>query len=123
MYTDLLTKIRNAKKAKKPSLKVPFSQADKAVAEIMEKAGFLKKVEVKGRSFKKVMEIELNPDRDIQGLKFISKPSRRLYAGYKDIKKVKGGQGFVVISTSKGIINGEEARKLKIGGQLLFEIW
>ena len=123
MYTDLLTKIRNAKKAKKPSLKVPFSQADKAVAEIMEKAGFLKKVEVKGRSFKKVMEIELNPDRDIQGLKFISKPSRRLYAGYKDIKKVKGGQGFVVISTSKGLLTDKEARKQGMGGELICQIW
>ncbi len=65
----------------------------------------------------------MSPERDIRGLKFLSKPSRRLYVGYKEIKKVKSGHGLLVLSTSKGILSGEEAKKMKIGGQLLFEIW
>lgn len=123
MYTDLLIKIKNAEAAKKKSVKVKFTKMDKAVTEIMERFGFLKKVEVKGRSFKKVMEIDLNQDKPILGLKFRSKPSLRIYAGYKDFKKVKGGYGLLVVSTSKGIMSGAEARKQKIGGQVLFEVW
>ncbi|MEK7086777.1 MAG: 30S ribosomal protein S8, partial [Patescibacteria group bacterium] len=81
MYTDLLIKIKNAEAAQKKSVKVKFTKMDKAVTEVMERFGFLKKVEVKGRSFKKVMEIDLNQDKPILGLKFRSKPSLRVYAG------------------------------------------
>ena len=59
----------------------------------------------------------------ITGVKFISKPSRRLYVGYKDIRRVKSGYGLSVISTPIGVVSGSEARKSKVGGEILFEIW
>jgi len=123
MYIDLLIKIKNAQAAGKKSLKSLHTKMDYAVAEVLRNSGFLKKIEIKGRSFKKVIEMHLNPERPIQGLKFSSKPSLRRYTGYKDFKKVKGGYGLLVVSTSKGVLTGEQARRGKVGGQLLFEIW
>ncbi|MBI4034120.1 MAG: 30S ribosomal protein S8 [Candidatus Brennerbacteria bacterium] len=123
MYIDLLTKIKNAQNAGKSTLKVLHTKADEAVLDILERRGFLKKTEVKGRGAKKVMEIALNPERPIQGVKFLSRPSLRRYAGYGALKKVKGGQGVLVISTPKGILSGGKAREEKVGGVLLFEIW
>ena len=79
MYIDLLIKIKNAQAAGKKSLKSRHVKMDYAVAEILRNSGFLKKVEIKGRSFKKVIEIYLNPEKPIQGLKFLSRPSLRRY--------------------------------------------
>ncbi len=123
MYIDLMTKIKNAEAARKDSLKVRFTNFDYAVLEALIKLGFVKKSEVKGRLPKRIVEVDLNPERPIQGLKFLSRPSRRLYASYTDFKKVKGGYGALVVSTSKGVMSASEARKQKVGGQLLFEIW
>jgi small subunit ribosomal protein S8 len=123
MYIDLLTRIKNAQGAGKKSLKVPYTKADQAVLDILESAGFIKKTEVKGRSVKKVIDVVLNPERPIQGVKFISRPSLRRYGGYQDFRKVKGGAGVLVVSTSKGILSAEKAKREKVGGQLLAEIW
>ncbi|MDI6734052.1 MAG: 30S ribosomal protein S8 [Patescibacteria group bacterium] len=123
MYIDLLIKIKNAEKAKKDSVKTRYSKMDLAVAELLKRCNFLKDAEVKGRSAKKVIEITFGNARLINGLKILSKPSRLLYGGYKDFKKVKEGFGFLVISTPEGLLTGYEARKKKVGGQLLFEIW
>ncbi len=123
MYIDLLIKIKNAEAARKKALKVRFTKMDAAVVKLLEEKGFLKKSEIKGRMPKRILEIEPNPDRPIQGIKLLSKPSRRLYVGYKDIKRVKGGFGFLFLSTPKGILTDREARKEKVGGQMLFEIW
>ena len=126
MYTDLLTKIHNAQRAKKASLKVPFSNMAMAVAELLVKQGFLAGAAKKGRMPKRVIEIDLkyeNGKGAIDTIRFISVPSRRIYAGYKDLKKVRQGYGTALISTPKGIMTIAEARKGKVGGQLLFQIW
>lgn len=123
MYIDLLIRIKNAERAGKDTVKVPYTKNDHAVAEILKRFGFLKSMEVKGRSFKKVMEIELNGERPVQGLKFLSRPSLRRYGKYGDFRRVKSGRGLLVVSTPKGILTGEDARKSKVGGELLFEIW
>ena len=123
MYIDLLIKIKNAQAAGKKSLKTRYVKTDYAVAGLLQRSGFLKKVEVKGKSLKKIIEIHMNPERPIQGLKLLSRPSMRRYRGYRDFRKVKGGHGLLVVSTPKGILTGEQARKDKTGGQLLFEIW
>lgn len=122
-YTNLLTQIKNAQNADKNFLKFPYSKMDNSVAEILEKRGFLKKVEVKGRRPKKTMKLHLNPDRLIKGIQFVSKPSRRIYKGYKELRPVKSGYGLLVVSTPKGLLTESEARKEKTGGQLLFKIW
>jgi len=123
MYIDLLTKIKNAQMAGKKSFKVRFSKMDEGVLEVLKMYSFIKKADVKGKSYKRVIEIECNVAHPIRGIKFLSKPSLRRYAGYDDFKRVKGNYGVLVVSTSKGIMAGVEARKQKIGGQLLFEIW
>jgi len=123
MYTDFVTRIKNAQEADHPFLKTPYTKMDRAIADILEKQDFLRKVEVKGRSSKKVIKIHLNPEKPIRGLQFISKPSRRIYKKSEEIRPVKSGFGTLVLSTSKGVITGSKAQKEKVGGQLLFKIW
>lgn len=127
MYHNLLTKIKNAQAAGKSSLKTPYSGFGLAILETLVKNGFLSGLEVKGRSpHKKIIEISLKNDggkRVIRGIKLISRPSRRIYLGYKEMKSVKSGHGMLVVSTPKGVISGKEARKSKVGGEALFEIW
>lgn len=127
MYTDLLVKIKNAQAVKAESIKAPYSIMDKAILDILEKKKFIGAVEVKGRAPKKVFEINLKYDNAgkgvVTGVKILSKPSRHLYIGYEKIRSVKQGFGVLVISTSKGIMDGASARKAKIGGEVLFEIW
>jgi small subunit ribosomal protein S8 len=122
-YIDLLIKIKNAQSAEKPTLKTPATKIDKAVADILVERGFVKKSEVKGKSYKKYLEIELDGARKIEGLKFLSKPSIQKYSGYRELKKVKSGYGTLVLTTPKGIMTNERAKKERVGGQLLFEIW
>ena len=126
MYTDLLIKIKNSQQARKDSFKTYYSKMDLAIAEILTRQKYIKAVEKKGRLPKRVLEIFLNePDKGkpIQGIKFISIPSRRIYASYKDLKSVKQGFGMGIISTPKGVMTTKEARKQKVGGQILLEIW
>lgn len=126
MYIDLLTKIKNAQQAGKESLKVPYTKMDMKIAELLAANKFIAAAEKKGRMPKRIIEIELKYDNGqgaISGIKLISKPSRRLYSGYRNLKPVKHGYGLGVISTPKGIMTTTEARKSKVGGQLLFEIW
>lgn len=127
MYLDLLAKIKNAQQAKKESVKVPYSNLDFAVSEILSKNNYLGAVSKKGRMPKRVIEIAIKYDKDgkgaINGVRILSKPSRRLYGGYKGFKSVKQGYGIAVVSTPKGLVTSQEAKKLKVGGQLLFEIW
>lgn len=127
MVTDLLTKIKNAQKAKKELLKVPYSNLDFAVAEVLAKNNYLDNAAKKGRMPKRIIEIKLKYDKDGSGvineIRILSKPSRRLYSGYKKLIRVKQGYGLGIISTPKGIMTTKEAKKEKVGGQLLFEIW
>lgn len=126
MYIDLLTKLKNAQKAKKASVKLPYSNMDFAIAEILSARGFVGAVTKKGRMPKRVMEVELKYENGrgaLGGVRFLSVPSRRLYAGYKELRPVKQGYGIAILSTPNGILTNAEARKKKVGGQLLFEIW
>lgn len=126
MYTDLLTKIHNAQRAKKVSVKVPYSTMDMAIAEILAARGFVLSAAKKGRAPKRIIEVELKYDGDkgaISAVKFLSVPSRRLYAGYKELRPVRQGFGIAILSTPQGVMTAQDARKQKVGGQLLFEIW
>lgn len=123
---DTLVKIKNAQDARKESVKAPFSNLSLAVLEILEKSKFVESVSKKGRMPKRVIEVKLkynNGEGAIHQIKFLSRPSRRLYLGYKDIKPVRQGYGVLILSTPKGVMDGRTARKEKVGGQLLLEIW
>ncbi|MEK9170384.1 MAG: 30S ribosomal protein S8 [Patescibacteria group bacterium] len=127
MYFNLLAKIKNAQAVEKESIKIPYNNMDLVVAELLAEHKFIQGVEKKGRMPKRILEIKLKYDQDgngaIQGVRLLSKPSREIYSGYKEIKPVRQGYGLLIISTSKGIMDGKKAKKLKLGGQLLFEIW
>ena len=126
MYIDLLTQIKNAQAVKKENVKVAYSKMDERILEILKDNGYIENFQKKGRGAKRVLDIKLkyqNGKGVINGVKFISKPSRRLYTGYKEIKPVKHGYGLLILSTPKGILTDKEAKKMKVGGEMLFEIW
>jgi len=125
---DMLTQIRNAQAISLEKIEVPFSNLKYEIAKILAKQGFVKNVDKKGRGIKKVIEIELKyREKDekpaITGLRKISKPGRRIYRPAKKIGKVRGGHGMSIISTPKGLKTGEQARREKLGGEVICEIW
>lgn len=126
MHINLLIQLKNAQAVKKESIKVSYSKIKEKVLEILKDNNYIESFEKKGRAAKKILEARLKYNGNegaINGIKLVSKPSRRLYVGYKDIKPVKRGYGLLVLSTPKGILTGQEARKMKVGGEAMFKIW
>jgi len=127
MYINLLTQLKNAQAVKRESIKTSYSKMKEKILEVLKDNDYIESFERKGRGAKRILDIKLKYRSDgrgvIDGIKFISKPSRRLYIGYKDIRFVKHGYGLLFLSTPKGILTGKEARKMKVGGEALFEIW
>jgi len=124
--SDMLTQIRNAQAVKKETVNVSFSNLKYEIAKVLEKEGFLKKVGKQGKKTRKKIEIILKYDSGapvISGLKRISKPGQRIYKKRREIKRVKGGYGKTIISTSKGLMTDREAKKQKLGGEIICEIW
>ncbi len=124
---DMLCRIRNAQKAGLEDVSMPASKLKAEVARIMKDEGFILGYKVEGDS-KKSLVIELKySDADatpaIRGLRRESKPGLRRFCGWKDIPRVLGGLGVSVVSTSQGVMSGREARRRKIGGELLCSIW
>ncbi len=126
MYTNLLTQIKNAQAVKKEDIKTSYTKMDENILEILKKNHYIESFDKKGRGPKRILDVQLKYEKGegvINGIKFISKPSRRIYIGYKDVRPVKRGYGLLILSTPKGIITGKEARKMKVGGEALFQIW
>jgi small subunit ribosomal protein S8 len=126
MYYDLLPKIKNAAMARKESFTVPHSKMDAAVLKILCDNKIIKDVKKKTIGKRNLLEIRVayqGGDPVITDFKLISKPSRHIYKSYADIYPVRQGKGFGVISTSRGIMSNRDARKNKVGGEYLFEVW
>lgn len=126
MIADLLTRIKNGQQARLQNVKAPFSRMDFAVAELLAKHRYLEAVEKKGRMPKRIMDLKLRYEANkgvINGVKLYTKPSRRISVSYKALPAAHQGYGMLVLSTPLGIMTGSEARKAKVGGILLFEIW
>ena len=123
MYINLLIRIKNAQAAGKKSMKVPYSKMDYSIAELLAEYRFIKNAEVKGKSYKKVIEIDCGAEHPIRNVDFVSKPSVRRYSGYKDLMSVKSGHGILIVSTPKGIMTSIKAKHEKVGGELLCKIW
>jgi len=124
--TDMLNRIRNAQTVLKPTVSIPFSKLKYQIAQILEKEGFVEKVKKTGRKPKKTIEITLKySDKApvISGLRRTSKPGQRIYSPWKKIKKVRGGFGIAIVSTSQGLMTDKEARRKKLGGEILCQIW
>lgn len=124
---DLIIRMKNAGAVKKASVSVPYSTFKMAIAEKLKDAGFVTAIEKKGKKIKKTIEVTLKYDENgehvIQGVKRVSKPGRRMYRAAHQITPVRYGHGALVLSTPKGVLTDKEARKEKIGGEALFEIW
>jgi small subunit ribosomal protein S8 len=124
---DFINRLSNAGAVKKATVSVPFSMFKLAIAEKLQGAGYVQGVEKKGKKVKKTIDIALKYDAQgrpaIKGVKRVSKPGRRMYAGVHDLKTVKYGHGALILSTPQGIMTDKEARLAKVGGEALFEIW
>lgn len=124
---DMLTRIRNALMMKHEQVTIPYSKLKEAVLKILAESGFLKGYEVLGESIRKQLAVQLKYDGEGKGviadLQRVSKPSRRIFSAYEDLKPYRRGFGVQILSTSKGVLSDEEARRQKVGGEILMEIW
>ncbi len=123
---DLLTRIRNAKMVGKTEIRVPSSKLKKVVAEQLVKNGYLTKVAVEVAKPRDILVVTINDPSEnstIHEITRVSKPGRRVYAAAADIPKVKSGRGLVLVSTSKGVMTGQEAVKNKLGGEVLLKVY
>lgn len=123
---DMLTRIRNANTAKHPTVEIPASNMKKAIANILLEEGYIKNFQLLDGNTQGVIKITLKyngKERAITGLRRVSKPGLRVYAGADELPKVLNGLGIAIISTSKGVMTDREARKLHVGGEVLAYVW
>lgn len=124
---DLLTRIRNAAKEKHEKLEVPASRLKANVVRVLKEEGYIKNfrlVREDGRPMIKIFLKYTDAGASvIQGIRRLSRPGLRRYAGYEAIPRPLSGAGIAIISTSKGVISGQKARTQKLGGELLCEVW
>ena len=129
---DMLNRIKNAQAVFHQTVEVPFSNLKYQIAKILEKESFIGEAEKKGKTTQKIIKINLKYGKAGAGEKMvpailnvrkISKPGQRIYVKHQDLKSVRGGYGISIISTSKGLMTNKEAKKQKLGGEVLCEIW
>lgn len=122
---DLLARIKNAWRVRKERILVPYSNVKIAILKIFQEKGIVRDIKLKENGAKKFLIVYLNYIDDeppYEDIKRISKPGRRVYVGYRDLKPVRQGFGFRIISTPRGIMLDSEARKRKLGGELICEV-
>ncbi len=118
--------MKNASLARKESITLPYSNMKNAILECLKKEGYIEEVSKKTRQGYPVLEAKLiyvDKKPKIQDVERVSKQSRRVYFGIKEIHPIKNGFGLLVLSTPKGILSGKEAKKEQVGGEALFKIW
>lgn len=123
--SDMLTRIRNAGLALRPTVEVPHSRIKENIASILKKEGYVAGVEVEGKGIKTLkLKLKYQGKKTvIEGLRRISKPGLRHYVGADEIPRVRGGLGVAVISTPEGVMSGTEARKKNLGGEVVCYVW
>jgi small subunit ribosomal protein S8 len=124
---DMLTRIRNANTANHQTVDIPASRSKKAVAQILKDEGFIRDIDVVAEGPQGTLRITLKygPEKEkvITGLRRISRPGLRVYAGRTEIPRVLGGLGLVIISTSRGIMSGKRAKREGFGGEVMAYVW
>ncbi len=124
---DMLTRIRNAVRARHPRVDVPASRIKVEIARILKEEGYISNYKVMGEGVKKTLRLYLKygPEGEtpIQNLERISKPGRRIYVGVREIPRVLGGLGIAILSTPQGIMTGREARRRRVGGEVLCYVY
>ena len=123
--SDMLTRIRNASQALLPATNVPHSRMKESIAGILKKEGYIADFSVEG-TIPKTIKLKLKYQGKkgvIEGLRRVSKPGLRNYVGATEIPRVRGGLGTAIVSTSQGLMSGQQARKNNLGGELLCYVW
>jgi small subunit ribosomal protein S8 len=124
---DMLTRIRNAVRARHPLVEMPSSRMKTSIAEVLRDEGFIRGFDVVGAGPKKKLRVLLayrqNREPRLLGLRRISKPGLRVYVKRDEIPRVYGGVGVAVLSTPKGVMTGDRARRENVGGELLAYVW
>jgi small subunit ribosomal protein S8 len=123
--SDMLTRIRNANRALLPTIALPHSKMKESIAGILKKEGYITDFTVEGK-LPKSLKVKLKYQGKkgvIEGLRRVSTPGLRRYVGATDIPRVRGGLGVAVVSTSEGLMTGNQARKKNIGGELVCYVW
>ena len=127
VIADMLTRIRNANDAKHATVDIPASNMKKSIADILVNEGYVKSYQViddgKQGTIRVTLKYGANKAKVIRGLKRVSKPGLRIYAGYEDMPKVMNGLGIAIVSTSKGLMTDKQARNQKVGGEVLAFVW
>ncbi|MDD5750560.1 MAG: 30S ribosomal protein S8 [Candidatus Pacebacteria bacterium] len=125
--SDLLNRIKNAQAVFHPVVDVPCSNLKARIVEILKNEGFISDFRKRGKKEMKTLRIGLKYNEDktpaILGFKRISKPGQRIYKKSKEIRRVKNGYGLAVVSTNQGLLTDKEARRKKLGGEIMLEIW
>ncbi len=124
--SDLIVRIKNGSDAGKESVSISYSKMKESILTVLEKEGYVKDITKRGKKIHKSLEIGLIYDQygpRVKGVERVSKLSKRIYGGANELKSVKQGHGVLVITTPKGIMTDSQARKEKVGGELLFKIW
>jgi small subunit ribosomal protein S8 len=122
---DMLARIRNAGRALLPTVEIPHSRMKESIAGILKKEGYIAEFSVEGKIQKKItLKLKYNGKKNvIEGLRRVSRPGLRTYVGSSEIPRVRGGLGVSLVSTSQGVMSGTQARKNKLGGELLCYVW
>ncbi len=123
---DMLNQIKNAQAVGHPAVSLPCSNVKYEVARILEQEGFISKIEKKGRKAKKILQLTLKyNDKEpvIVSIKKISKPGQRIYRSHSEMRSPRGGYGVGIVSTNKGMMTVKDARKQKLGGELICEVF
>ena len=127
---DMLTRIRNASRARHPSCDMPYSRIKGAIAEVLRDEGYIDSFEERGEGIQKVLRVHLRyapggrgRDPILMGIERVSKPGLRVYARATEIPRVFGGLGTAILSTPHGVMSGTRARRLKVGGEVLAHVW
>lgn len=124
--SNLIISLKNAAMVGKPSVVVPHSNLKLAIATVLAEQGFLASITKKGKKVKRSLELFLaynGTAPKINDVKRVSKPSKRIYKNYKQLRPVRQGFGIEVLSTPQGIMSGKQAKAAKVGGESLFMIW
>ena len=123
--SDMFIRIKNAQAAGHDTVVIPYSQMKHEIARALERGGFVGHADRKGKRVKKFLEVTLLGGTDhplFRGVRLISTPGRRMYMSYQDVRPAPRG-GMIILTTPKGILSGKEARKEKVGGELIAEVW
>lgn len=123
---DLLTRIRNAVMVGKNEILVPTSKLKVQVVEVLAKNGYIADFEVQDGKPRGILKVTINEpgsNAKINEISKVSKPGRRVYSSAEDLPTVKSGRGMIIVSTSKGLMTGREAKKNRLGGEILVKVW